>query len=78
MTDRGEKRSAPIGIRVTPSVKAAAERAAGADHRTLASLIERLLIEHLNKTGFLKTPPAGKGNKGLPEGHSADWSNAGK
>ena len=69
MTDRGEKRAAPIGIRVTPSVKAAAERAAGADHRTLASLIERLLIEYLNKTGFLKTPPA---NKGLAEGHSAD------
>jgi hypothetical protein len=54
MTDKGETRSAPIGIRVTPSVKAAAEKAAEADRRTVASLIEKLLVEYLEKTGFLK------------------------
>jgi hypothetical protein len=54
MANQQETRTAPIGIRVTPSVKAAAEKAAAADHRTLASLIEKLLIEHLRGNGFLK------------------------
>lgn len=47
-------RSASIGIRVEPEVKAAAEKAAAADHRTLAGLIEKLLIEHLQAGGYLK------------------------
>ena len=53
MADKSETRSAPIGIRVTPSVKEAAERAAAADHRTLASLIEKLLVEYLREKKFL-------------------------
>jgi hypothetical protein len=47
-------RTASIGIRVEPDIKAAAEKAAEADHRTLASLIEKLLIEHLRENGYLK------------------------
>lgn len=47
-------RSASIGIRVQPDVKAAAEKAAQDDHRTLASLIEKLLTEHLKAKGYLK------------------------
>jgi hypothetical protein len=54
MSNIKETRSSPIGIRVTPSVKEAAEKAAAADHRSLASLIELLLIEHLKAKGFLK------------------------
>lgn len=46
-------RTASIGIRVEPAVKEAAEQAAAADRRTLASLIEKLLIEHLEKAGYL-------------------------
>ena len=46
-------RNASIGIRVTPEVKAAAEKAASEDHRTLASLIELLLIKHLKEKGLL-------------------------
>jgi hypothetical protein len=53
MSNKNETRSAPIGIRVTPAVKAAAEKAADADHRSLASLIEKLLIEHLKAKGYL-------------------------
>jgi hypothetical protein len=54
MATEPENRSSPIGIRVTPTVKAAAEKAAAADHRSLASLIEKLLIEHLRAGGYLK------------------------
>ncbi len=46
-------RTASIGIRVTPAVKAAAEKAAADDRRPLASLIEKLLVEHLEKNGYL-------------------------
>jgi hypothetical protein len=53
MVDNRETRSAPIGIRVTPATKAAAEKAAAADHRTLASLIEKLLLEYLIEKGYL-------------------------
>ena len=47
-------RTASIGIRVEPQVKAAAEQAAADDHRTVASLIEKLLIEYLREHGYLK------------------------
>jgi len=46
-------RSAAIGIRVEPKTKAAAEKAAAKDHRTLASLVEKVLIEWLTANGHL-------------------------
>ncbi len=46
-------RSAAIAVRVEPKVKQAAEQAAGDDHRSVASLLEKLLVEHLKKTGYL-------------------------
>ncbi|MEN2980858.1 hypothetical protein WG924_27085 [Tistrella sp. 25B02-3] len=49
-------RTAAIGIRVEPAVKAAAEKAAADDHRTLASLLEKLLVEHLRTSGYLPRP----------------------
>lgn len=49
-------RTASIGIRVEPELKAAAEKAAAADRRTVASLIEKLLAEHLEKAGYLPAP----------------------
>lgn len=45
-------RTASIGIRVEPELKAAAERAAASDHRSVASLLEKLLVEHLREHGF--------------------------
>ena len=46
-------RTAAIGIRVEPNVKAAAEKAAAADRRTLASLMEKILVEWLEKNDHL-------------------------
>lgn len=47
------KKSAAIGIRVHPRVKRAAENAAIQDFRSLASLLEKLLVEHLTESGYL-------------------------
>jgi hypothetical protein len=46
-------RTAAIGIRVEPTVKEAAERAASEDRRTLASLVEKILVEWLEAQGYL-------------------------
>jgi hypothetical protein len=45
---------ATLSLRISPELKAAAEKAAAADHRSLTSLIEKLLAEHLQKHGYLK------------------------
>jgi hypothetical protein len=47
-------RTANIGLRVEPDLKEAAERAATDDHRSVASLLEKLLTEHLEREGYLK------------------------
>ncbi len=49
-----ETKSAQILIRVKPSLKKAAEHAAADDHRSLTSLIEKLLSDFLKKAGYLK------------------------
>ncbi len=49
----GMKRSATIGVRVDPAVKQAAENAAQDDHRSVSSLLEKLLIIHLRESGYL-------------------------
>jgi len=49
-------RTASIGIRVQPEVKAAVEKAAKADDRTVAQWIERLMVRELREQGHL--PPA--------------------
>lgn len=46
-------KTAAIGIRVEPTVKEAVEKAADADHRTTAGLIEKILVEWLRANGFL-------------------------
>lgn len=43
----------PLGFRVEPEVKEALERAAKADHRSVSSLIEKILVEWLKANGFL-------------------------
>jgi hypothetical protein len=43
-------KSAPISIRVRPDVKEAIERLAKADKRSLASYIEIILEEHIERT----------------------------
>ncbi len=52
-------RTAGIGIRVPPEVKEAAERAAADDHRSVASLLEKLLVEYLRKEVGRPVSPSG-------------------
>jgi hypothetical protein len=49
-----ELKTAQVNLRLQPALKAAAEEAAKADHRSLTSLVEKLLTEYCRKKGFLK------------------------
>ena len=44
----------PVSFRLPPEVKAAAEKAAKEDVRSLSSLMEKVLTEHLKAKGYLK------------------------
>jgi hypothetical protein len=46
-------RALTIGIRVEPELKAALERAAKDDRRTVSSLVEGLLEDWLREKGYL-------------------------
>jgi hypothetical protein len=46
-------RDSAISVRVTAEVKAAAEKAATADSRSVASLVEKILAEWLREKGYL-------------------------
>lgn len=52
-TVRSQKRTAVFQVRMRPDVKGAGEYAAEDDNRSLASLMEVLLIEHLRAKGYL-------------------------
>jgi hypothetical protein len=53
MSAKKETRSAPLGLRVLPSVKKALEKAANADNRPVASLVEKIVTEWLREEGYL-------------------------
>jgi len=46
-------KTSTLNLRIEPKLKAAAEKAASADRRSLTSLIEKLLVAHLKKGGYL-------------------------
>jgi hypothetical protein len=48
--------SAKMMISMTPTLKAAAEKAARDDARSLPSFLEKLLSDHLTATGYLPQP----------------------
>lgn len=48
-----ETKSAQVNLRLQPSLKEAAEKAAADDHRSLTSLVEKLLADYLRKKGYL-------------------------
>jgi hypothetical protein len=54
MSDDRETRSVPLGLRITPTLKAALDKAAADDHRPVASYVELIISEHLQKKGYLK------------------------
>jgi hypothetical protein len=47
-------KTSAISVRVPDDVKAAAEKAAVADSRSVASLVEKLLTDFLKANGYLK------------------------
>ncbi|WP_198024716.1 hypothetical protein [Bradyrhizobium sp. Cp5.3] len=47
-------KTSAISVRVSDEVKAAAEKAAADDCRSVASYVEKLLADHLRKQGYLK------------------------
>jgi hypothetical protein len=47
-------KTSAISVRVSDKVKEAAERAAEADSRSTASLVEKILTEWLRQNGHLK------------------------
>jgi hypothetical protein len=47
-------RTAQVNLRLSPDLKAAAEVAAEADSRSLTSLIEKLLVDHLKAIGHFE------------------------
>lgn len=47
-------KTAAISVRVQDDVKAAAEKAAAADSRSVASLVEKVLTQYLRQSGYLK------------------------
>ena len=53
-----EKRTAPLGLRIRPSLKSALEKLAKDDKRTLAAYIEIVLEAHVEQAESGK--PAGK------------------
>jgi hypothetical protein len=53
MTEQ-RKKTATLNLRIDPALKEAAEKAAADDHRSLTSLMEKLLIEHLKAKGQTK------------------------
>ena len=59
MIDKTETRSIPVGLKFTPTLKNALDKAAAADHRSVASYVEKVLIDHLKAAGHLKAKPKG-------------------
>ncbi len=53
MSDK-ETKSVPLGLRITPTLKAALDKASSADDRSVASYVERVLADYLKKRGYLK------------------------
>ena len=57
MTEK-ELKTAIVQLRLTPTLKAAIERAAAADHRSVNAYMEKLATEHAEKNGYLRRSAA--------------------
>jgi hypothetical protein len=55
----------PVSFRLPAAIKAAAEKAAADDHRSLSSLIEKALADYLRERGYL--PPLQAAKRGKPK-----------
>jgi hypothetical protein len=48
-----ETKTSTVQLRIRPSLKEAAEKAAHDDQRSLTSLVEKVLTDYLKKNGYL-------------------------
>lgn len=48
-----ETKTAQVNLRITPTLKDAADKAAADDQRSLTSLVEKLLVDYLRDKGYL-------------------------
>lgn len=48
-----ETKTAQVNLRIAPTLKDAADKAAADDQRSLTSLVEKLLINYLREKGYL-------------------------
>ncbi|MGB8364908.1 MAG: ribbon-helix-helix protein, CopG family [Rhizomicrobium sp.] len=55
-----QSKTLPISLRLPPETKAALERAAKADHRSLSSLMEKILTDWLTTQAKAKKPKTAK------------------
>jgi hypothetical protein len=55
LSNKRELKSAPLGLRITPTLKEALEKAAKADSRSVASMAEVILTQWLEDQGHLKS-----------------------
>lgn len=53
-------KTASLSFRIDPAVKAAVEKAAEEDGRSIASYVERALADHLRAKGYLKEAKAAR------------------
>jgi hypothetical protein len=58
MTEKRIK-TAQLNLRISPALKAAIEKAAEDDQRSVTSLLEKLMTDHLRERGFLPRPSKG-------------------
>ena len=56
-------KTAQVNLKILPELKAAAEKAATDDQRTLTSLIEKLLTDHLKASGHMPAPGKSAGKR---------------
>jgi hypothetical protein len=47
-------KTTPLGVRISPETKDALAKAAKDDMRSMASLIEKILVDWLRERGYLK------------------------
>jgi hypothetical protein len=52
MAEMARQKTLQFNMRMRPELKEAAEKAAAADMRSIASLIEKLLTDHCRERGF--------------------------
>lgn len=58
MSDTPERRTASLGLRLMPSLKAALDKAAREERRPVASYVEIVLADHLRAKGYLPAASA--------------------